>query len=193
MPRIGVNLGDVQAYEALPNGTYDAEIAKITLKPAQEEGKFDQQMVQYTVIEDGPQLGASATEWLSFSPKAAFRMKKWYDKFGYGDLDDLDFNDDTDELDDPDLVGTRVVIKSFEEADNRPGHKDEVRNRISLVEVLDDVDEPAPKKASKAEAVAVESDDDDDEDDEPEEKPRARRVAREPAKAAPGKTRRSLR
>jgi len=70
MPRIGVNLSDVQSYEAPAHGKYEAEIKAIVLKEAQEEGKFDQMMVTYTIIDDGPALGQTASEWLSFSPKA---------------------------------------------------------------------------------------------------------------------------
>src|SRR5688572_3201240 len=120
MPIIPVNLADVVAFENLPFGTYLGEIAKIEYREASKPGGFPQLQVQYTVI-DGDALGKSQSEWLSFSPKAAFMMKRWFSKFGHGEIPDLDVDDDTNLLVDPDLVSVRVVFKVYPD----PKQKDE--------------------------------------------------------------------
>lgn len=174
MPTIPVNLSNVEAYENLPLGEYLGQISKITHKPPREAGKFGQLMVTYTVI-DGDQLGRTSNEWLSLSPKAAFRLKKWFAKFGLDDTDNLNVDDDTDELTDPDLVDVQVIFKVHEDKP-RPGETDP-SIRTSLVSVEDEDSAPATKRPAKAEAE--ESDDDDADDDEPEEQPArpARRAA----------------
>lgn len=125
MPTIAVNLGDVQAFESLPEGSYLGEITKITYREAREAGKFAQMMVTYTVI-DGDHLNRIQSEFLSFSPKALFRLKRWFLKFGLGDIPNLDFDDETEELNDPDLYGTQVIFTVT---------KDGERMRTELVSV----------------------------------------------------------
>ena len=178
MPTIPVNLGNVEAYENLPLGEYFGQIDKIVWKAPREQGKFAQLMVTYTVI-DGEQLGRKSSEWLSLSPKAAFRLKKWFAKFGLDDTENLEVDDDTEELTEPDLQGIQVIFKVHEDKP-RPGET-EPSIRTSLVSVEDDVDEPAPKP-SKAKAAEPEADDDSDDDAEPEPvaaRPARREVARQ--------------
>ena len=177
MPTIPVNLSNVEAYENLPLGEYLGQISKITYKPPREQGKFAQLMVTYTVI-DGELLGKTSNEWLSLSPKAAFRLKKWFAKFGLDDTDNLDVDDDTEELVDPDLVDVQVIFKVHEDKP-RPGET-EPSIRTSLVSVEDDDAAPAPKRPAKAEA---EESDDDADDDEPEEEKPARPARRAVATA----------
>lgn len=146
MPTIPVNLGNVEAYENLPLGEYLGQISKITYKPPREQGKFPQLMVTYTVI-DGELLGRTSNEWLSLSPKAAFRLKKWFAKFGLGDTDDLQVDDDSEELTEPDLVDIQVIFKVHEDKP-RPGET-EPSIRTSLVSVEDEL-EPATTAAQNA-------------------------------------------
>lgn len=180
MPTINVNLSKVEAYENLPLGEYLAQVDKITYKAPREAGKFGQLMVTYKVIDDGEQLGRASSEWLSLSPKAAFRLKKWFAKFGLDSTEDLVVGDpdedgepeDGDELTEPDLIGVQVIFKVYEDKP-RPGET-EPSIRTALVSVEDDM--------SEAEANAP--DEEDDEDEEPEEKPAAKPKARRPAAAA---------
>ncbi len=131
MPTIAVNLGAVKdAYESLPLGKYLGEIEKATYKEAAEAGKFAQLQVQFLVIE-GDLTGRKQSTWLSFSPKAAFMMKRFFNKFGLGDTPALDFDDDTNELLEPDITGYRVI---FEVSQDR---KDPTRIRTELVSVED--------------------------------------------------------
>lgn len=199
MPAIKVDMSQAEGYENLPLNEYLGQIDKIVYKAPREAGKFPQLMVTYQVI-DGELLGKSSNEWLSLSPKAAFRTAKWFGKFGIdleetelilGDPDAEGEPEDGDELTDPDLVGTQVIFKVYKERDKRvadPDSEDAYRVRTALVSVEDDEPAPAPKATKRAAAPPAEDDDDtgDDSDDEPEEKPATRvprRVA-QPAKPA---------
>ena len=196
MPQINVNLGDVEdSFENLPVGTYLAEISKAKLREATEEGKFDQLMVTYTVIE-GELLGKVSTQWLSFSPKAAFMMKRFFKAFGLEDLADMDFDDDTLELLEPDLVGIQVIFKVTADA-KAPGG---FRTELASVEDEDPIPAPAPKRAAKPVAKAAaepEADDepaaDDDDGAVEEEAVAPRRAAPRAAATATKPQRRSLR
>lgn len=183
MPTIPVNLGNVEAYENLPLGEYLGQIDKIVYKEPREAGKFPQLMVTYTVI-DGEQLGRKSSEWLSLSPKAAFRLKKWFAKFGLDDTENLDVDDDTNELNDPDLIGYQVIFKVHEDKP-RPGETDP-SIRTSLVSVEDDVAAEAAGAPAAQEAEA----------EEPAEEaaaPAAERPARRPVATAAKPARRQLR
>jgi hypothetical protein len=165
MPTIPVNLSNVEAYENLPLGEYLGQIDKITYKAPREAGKFGQLMVTYTVI-DGDQLGRASNEWLSLSPKAAFRLKKWFAKFGLDNTEDLVVGDpdaegeaeDGDELSEPDLIGVQVIF-SVHTDKPRPGET-EPSIRTSLVSVEDDVaaevaGAPAPEEPAQEAPKAV--------------------------------------
>lgn len=186
MPQINVNLGDVEdSFENLPTGSYLAEVSKAKLREATEEGKFDQLMVTYTVI-DGELVGKVSTQWLSFSPRAAFMMKRFFGHFGLGDLEDMDFDDDSLELLEPDIIGARVIFKVSADAKAPGGF------RTELTSVEDDDPVPAPRKARKADPEPeTDEDEEAEEADEEEEAPAPRKVARKvSAEKAP---RRSLR
>ena len=159
MPRISVNLSDVEAYESLPIDEYLGDITKIELKPTDKEGKFDQLMVSYQVV-DGDLIGRVSSEWLSLSPKAAFRLKKWFGKFGLGDIEDLDINDETNMLDEPDLVGTRVIFKVYADKP-RPGDT-EPSIRTALVSVEDSPVQAGRVMTTMAESVAETEPEDED-------------------------------
>ena len=197
MPTIPVNLSNVQGYEELPVGEYLAQIDGIVHKPSDDPDKFAQLMVKYQVI-DGELLGKTATEWLSLSPKAAFRLKKWFAKFGLDDTENLEVDDDTDDLTEPDLVGYQVIIKSFDERDKRKAadDPDAFRRRIGLVSVEDEVEAPAPapKRASAKANEPEEPEDETDADDEGEEEaPAPRRSARREVAKPARPQRRTLR
>lgn len=137
MRTVAVNLQDVQAFESLPIGKYYGEIVKLVEKPPSAAGKFAQLQCTYLVI-DGDFINRQQSEWLSFSPKALFRMKRWFNKFGLGDIPDLGFDEDTDELIDPDLVGLKVVFAVTQD------RRDPDRLNTDLVEVEEEVEEAAP-------------------------------------------------
>lgn len=222
MPTIAVNLGSVvSAFEDLPFGSYLAEVAKIKLREPTQAGKFAQLMITWLVI-DGDQTGRKQTQFLSLSPNAMGFVKEFFGKFGYGDIPNLEIDDDSEELTDPDLYGVKGIINVA------PDRKDPDRTRIKLVSVEDDMTSrtapsappvsraarPAhaveeveeeevedPKAAAKAARIAAaqaalaaaEEEDDEDEPEAPPAKP-ARTAAPRPAASANGKPeRRTLR
>lgn len=162
MPVIPLNFDGVQTFDNLPEGRYYGSIDKVEFRAANDPSKSDQLMVTYLVI-DGDHTGRKSSEFLSFSPKAVFRMKRWFDKFGLADdLESLDIDDDTNLLMDPDLVGVNVVFRVRKDGQ----YQGEDRIRTELVEV---VDEPAPAPAPaprKAKAPAPAEDEDEMDADE---------------------------
>ena len=91
------------------------------------------------------------SEFISLSPKAAFRVKKWFSLFGLGDTDNVVTDEETDELTEPDLVGVRVVFEVRADA-KAPGGV-----RTEIIEVLDDMSSANPSvaaPAAQAKAVA---------------------------------------
>jgi hypothetical protein len=135
MPVIPVNLADVQGYKDLSEGDYAGQIDKVEWRPAREQGKFPQLMVTYAVI-DGDQLGEKSSEFLSLSPNAANRLKKWFARFGLENLGDLDVDDETNLLISPDLIGIRVIFQS--RIDGKKPNSNEDRYRTELVSVDED-------------------------------------------------------
>jgi hypothetical protein len=135
MPTIPVNLGAIEAFESIPVGSYFGAISKMQYREAKEAGKFASLMVTYTVIsEEEGQLGRKMSEFLSFSPKALFRMKRWFAKFGLGDLPAFEVDDATGEILEPDLIDVQVIFKVTLDGD---------RSRTELVSVEDDMSQPA--------------------------------------------------
>jgi hypothetical protein len=133
MPTITLNLGNVvSAFEDLPFGSYLGEIARIKLRQPTVAGKFAQLMVTYLVI-DGDLTGRKQTQFLSLSPNALGFVKEFFQKFGFGDIPEIVIDDETDELDEPDLYGVKVIFKVAQDK------KDPERTRVSLVSVEDDM------------------------------------------------------
>lgn len=189
MPTIPINLGDVEAYKDLDVGTYLCEIQKVVHQEPKKEGSYPQLRIHYAVI-DGDNLGDRTTEWVSLSPNAAWRLKKWFMHFGYDDLENLEIDEDSEELTEPDLVGVRVIVEVKKDSSSPSGF------RTSLISVEDDMSEtveaPAPKRAKAAPAPAADAEEvEDEEDDEEEEKPAPKRAA--PAARPAAAQRRSLR
>lgn len=155
MPNIPISFEGVETFENLPIGSYMGSIDKLEYRQATEPGKFDQLMAQYIVIDEGELLGRKSSEFLSMSPKAMFRLKRWFDKFGLADgFTGIEVDDETNLVTDPDLIAVNVIFRVYE--DPKP-YKGEKQIRTELVEVLDEVTEPAPAPArapAKAAAAA---------------------------------------
>jgi len=138
--QIPVNLGDVALFESIPVGTYLGQIDKMVYQEAKEAGKFASVRVTYAVIEDGPELGRKQSEFLSFSPKALWRMKRWFAKFGLADLPTFDVDEATLDILEPDLIGIQVIFKQSMDGE---------RSRTELISVDDDTVDTAPAPAPK--------------------------------------------
>lgn len=146
-----MDFSGVENFDSLPFGKYYGSIDKVELREATDPTKFQQVQVQYLVI-DGEHLGRRQSEFLSLSPKAAFRLKKWLDHFAFQEeLTGLDFNEDTMQLDDPDLLGVNVIFEVYQDPKLYNGEK---QTRIRLTEVLDDESlppvEPTPPPPAPA-------------------------------------------
>lgn len=178
MPSIKVNLGDVQTYESLPVGKYLADIEAAVMVEAKEEGKFEQLKVQFLVVE-GDFTGRRQSMWLSFSPKADFMMKRFFNHFELGDLEDINFDDDTLELIEPDIVGSRVI---FEVTQDR---KDKTRLNTNLYSVEEST--VGGYVATAPQSVAVEEEAAPAEEEEAAPAPRST-VTRAPVTRAPAAT-----
>jgi len=150
VPVIPIDFSTVETFDNLPLSKYYGSIDKVELRPATDPTKFDQLMATYLVT-DGDQLGRKSSEFLSLSPKAAFRLKRWFDHFGLSDeLEALEVDDDTNLLTSPDLVGVDVIFEVYQDPKLYQGEK-QVRTR--LLEVLEDA--PAPVPAPKARAATA--------------------------------------
>lgn len=185
MPTINVDLSNVGEFENLPDGTYLTELTRFYHAP--DSGDYGQLRAVWTVIEEGEFLGRTSTEFLSLSPKAAFRIARFLKAFGEELDDDFKFEtDDDDEIISPDLVGAQAIIK----VETRPDKKTkEPRTNTSIVSV-----EEMPDGTS---AVAPEPEEDDEEEEEEAPKTKAAPTRQAPARravaAAAAPKRRSLR
>ncbi|HEY4230924.1 MAG TPA: hypothetical protein VGO79_12205 [Thermoanaerobaculia bacterium] len=129
MPTIAVNLGTVvSSFEDLPFATYLGEIVKITLLPPRQAGKFAQLLISYLVI-DGDLVGRRQSQFMSLSPNAMGFVKGFFAKFGLGEIPNLIVDDDSNELTEPDLYGSKVIFRVSQDK------KDPERTRVGLVSV----------------------------------------------------------
>lgn len=199
MTKVKVNFGDVQDFDALPEGVYEAVIEKIEYREPKEAGKAPYLNVEYTV-QDEEYQGRKVWEVLSWSPKALFRMRDFFRAAGFEDDEyDLEIDEESNLLLEPDLTGESVELT----IENEIYNKKEV-NRVVAIEFLSTPEAPAepvkakaPKATKATKATAVEDEDDaaPEEEEEQEEAPKKTQRTFRPttsgAKKAP--TRRTFR
>lgn len=162
MPKVKVNFADIEDFEALPEGVYSAVIEKVEYREPKEKGKAPYLNVEYTVSE-GEFESRKLWEVLSWSPKALFRMRDFFLAFGFEDgAYELDIDDESNLLLDPDLVGYAVELT----VENEIYNKKEV-NRVVAMEVLSEDKPEAPPVADEAEAEEVAEEEEEPEADEP--------------------------
>ncbi len=188
MPTIAVDLSNVSEFENLPNGTYLGELTRFYHSPSSEEGKFGQLRAVYTVIDEGPLLGKTATEFLSLSPKAAFRIAAFLNAFGFELDDDFVFETDDEDVEvvEPDVIGAQVIFKVADRKINKGPRAGEVISSTELVSV-----EEMPDGTASAETADEEPEDEPDESEEEAPKPKA--AVRRPVAAAKAPAKRTLR
>lgn len=146
MPVLNLDFTNVETYENLPINKYYGSIDAITYREASEPGKFPQIQVTYLVT-DGDLLGKKSSEFLSLSPNAAFRLKKWFDRFGLGDEVELEWDEDTNQVTNPDLIGYDVIFEVYQDPKLYKGER-QIRTR--LVELLEEIaPEPEPDPAPR--------------------------------------------
>lgn len=129
---IPLDLSNVESYDNLPVGRYYGQIDKVEHRPTETPGKFDQIMVTY-MVSDGEALGRKMSEFLSLSPKAAFRLKKWLEKFAdISEFSQFEVDEDTNQVTDPDFIGVDVLFEVYEDPKLYQGEK---QIRVRLLEV----------------------------------------------------------
>lgn len=155
MAKIKVDFSKAESFDTLPEGTYDAVIEKIEYRePTNPNAKAPYLNVEYTIA-GGEFDGRKVWEVLSFSPKGLFRMKDFFAAFGIDqDEAELDVDEDSNLLLDPDLADTPVTLTLEVEPhyDKAKARKGETVNRVSSVEPVDGPesdDEEAPAEDGK--------------------------------------------
>lgn len=160
MAKITVDFSDVETFESLGEGIYTGHIDYMRHRPAREAGKSDQLSV-CLVCDEGESKGERTWQNLYFSPKAIWRMAKFFALFGIDSAElDVDDEEPYDVLD-PDLAGEPVLfsVKRDGTYNGQPSFKAEVvewlggnqkplpKSKPAAAEELEDIDEtPAPKK-----------------------------------------------
>lgn len=151
--RVPLDFSEAKEFAAIEGGVYDAVLEKIVWQEQSGNQKADQLRVAYTIT-DGEYKGEPISQWLSFSERALFRMKEFFDAFDVDMPDELEIDEEDGVLLDPDLSGTPVQIKVTKVKS--------FKDRTKWVNQVDG----APKVTSKPKASSRRSR---DEDDEPEE------------------------
>lgn len=169
--RIPVDFSAVEEYEVVGSGNYSAVVEQLLYIEAKAEDKFPQIQVTYTLTEDGETQGRKLSQWLSFSPKALFRMKAWFDAFDV-EIDELEIDEESGIITAPDLTGSTVEIKVGVE----PSFKDKTQkvNRIDGAPLVHSVPEQRPVK--KTRVLPRGASRDEAEDEAPPKKPGARTI-----------------
>jgi len=128
--RVTVDFSDVQEFEAVDKGEYDAIVEKVEMRPAEDTGKeFDYLNWEFTCTEGGDLKNRKFWLVTSFSPKALFRMKEVFENLGLpSDEVEIDYDEDTMQVLDPELAGLpcRVVI-------SQETYEGRVQNRVDAV------------------------------------------------------------
>lgn len=144
MPRITVDFSDVEDFEALPKGDYQAVIAKAEYRDFPEEPDRHPYINLEMDVSDGEAKGRKLWSILSFSPKALWRMKQVFENLGiYMDELDIDVDEDTNAVLSPELVGLPVICSV-----SRRVYEGREQNQV------DAITSPDAKKGGSAKAPA---------------------------------------
>jgi hypothetical protein len=155
VPKVTVDFSDVQEFTALEKGEYPVVIQKATFRPADQHGKeFDSIELELEVSE-GEAKGRKLWTYLSFSPKALWRMKEVFEKLGvYNDEVEVDYDEDADNiLTEPEIIG----LPAWAVVSQRP-YEGRMTNQVDQILSVEEHDgatagkkgEPGKKKATPA-------------------------------------------
>lgn len=111
MPKVQVDFSEVQDFEPLEKGEYDAVIEKVTFVEPVEADKYPYLNVELTLTD--PPSGGSSKAWIiwSLSPRALFRMKQDFENLGLpADEIEIDYDEDTMLVTEPELDGMPCII-----------------------------------------------------------------------------------
>lgn len=109
MPKVPIDFSDVQDFEPLAKGDYEALIEEVTYVAPQVEDKYPYLNLKLRVTEDGYENRVLWVIW-SLSPKALFRMKGDLENLGYdSDEIEIEYDEDSMIVTEPELAGMPVV------------------------------------------------------------------------------------
>jgi hypothetical protein len=160
MSKLNVNFADVESFSLIPVGTPLVEVEEVVVKESQ-SSEFPYLNWKLRIVEndeDWEEDFEGRYLWLmtSLSPKALFRLKQVFENLGIDDEDiNLEVDDDTDFVTEPELVGLRAYAPVRHEAYNG-----EQRARVSTLIPEDDGpaaaedEEPEAKKPAAKKAAA---------------------------------------
>jgi hypothetical protein len=138
MSKLNVNFADVETFDLIPVGTPLVEVEQVEAKESQ-SSEFPYLNWKLRIVEDDEDWEESFVGrylWLmtSLSPKALFRLKQVFENIGVDDEDiDLEVDDDTNLVTEPELVGIRAYAPVRHEPYNG-----EQRARVSTLLPEDD-------------------------------------------------------
>jgi hypothetical protein len=141
MAKVRVDFSDVESFEAIPDGEYPVVIVSAVLKESQ---RSEHPYINLEMdVAEGEHEGRKLWSILSLHPKALFRTKENFENLGvYQDEIDLDVDDDTGDVLEPELVGLpAVAVVTSQEYEGK------LRNRVDL---LLPSDGNGPKKSTTA-------------------------------------------
>lgn len=118
----------------LPEGYYLVRLTEVTEEEPRGDAEYGSVKCVWEVLEpqvvpgDGDEevtvVGSKVFDWLSYSPRAAFRWKRVFDATGYtydSDLDELVEAEET------------VILELVQEAQSQGKNKGKMRNKIEMV------------------------------------------------------------
>ena len=111
MPKVTVDFSEVQDFEPLEKGEYEAVIEKVTYVEPVSDDKYPYLNAEFTLT-DPPNAGSSKA-WIiwSLSPRALFRMKEDFENLGLpADEIEIDYDEDTMLVTEPELAGMPCIV-----------------------------------------------------------------------------------
>lgn len=110
MVKVTVDFSEVEEFEPLDKGEYEAMIEKVEYREATSDDKYDYLNVEFTITESGHE-GRKAWKIWSLSPKALWRMKQDFENLELPqDEIEIDYDEDTMLVTEPELQGMPVII-----------------------------------------------------------------------------------
>jgi hypothetical protein len=114
MGELTVNFADVKSRAAVPAGDYQGVISDCVLR--QKAGAEHAYLNWDVVIAEGEYEGRHVFMTSSFNPKALFNMMNAFRNLGYQEQEyNVQFNDDTGQVTEPEVVGLACMARVFNE------------------------------------------------------------------------------
>lgn len=125
-----LDFSQIPDFKALPEGEYDAVVSQVTVKESS-NSEYPYLNWQFTISDtDFPEAESMSVYMMtSLSPKALWRVRDTFATFGLIDSEiDLEIDDTTGILIDPDLTGMAVRLQLSQDT-----YQNQIRNRVEQV------------------------------------------------------------